>query len=109
MKRQSDRQDDPDRRLPDRQSGLRGDHGERVREEIEILEDKKNQAGRRDADPEQPLLPRASAVLDPHAGKVIDQDGREEDQDVRRNERHVEPAARNKQQRRLQAFLGTRK
>lgn len=100
VEREPDRQDDLERRilqLPPEEP----DHvDEGVGEEVEVLEDKQNQTGGDDADPQQELFVSWLNALKIDAGEVVDQDRDEQDRDIDRDECHVEHATGDKQQQR---------
>src|SRR5687768_5455616 len=62
-------------------------------EEVEVLEDSEHSDVRNDARDEPGLSFPALRVLDDYAGHIVDRDREKQDQDVDRDERHVEVAA----------------
>ena len=69
------------------------------RQEVEVLEDREHSDVSEDAHYQPRFSPASFGVFDQNSGGVVYRDRQEQDQDVDRNERHVEVAAREEQPR----------
>lgn len=69
-------------------------------EEIEVLKDEQNSACRDNTRDEPGSSSLSMATFDVYAREVVNEDGDEENENVSRDERHIEDAARDEQHRR---------
>ncbi len=97
MEREAQRQDDVDDPLRVLQPQRMCDRGEARVQKAQVLEHGQDQAGGDDAQNQVHLPPAPAALRYVDAREVVDDDGRQDDEDVDGDEHHVEEAARGQQ------------